>query len=171
MVATGLMCVACCMQATGATEGDLAAGKVPDSIRDLQTAIDGMRTVMSIHALWMLASMDKIVECVNSGIPEDYETAISSHKEQIIWSVIQMDIHNHVCDLITIESHFCHCLSLLWDASLLDDACQGKRQALQRDLTMHMLYTSSVSAVDTILHKLMPLRTSRARQDKFETCP
>ena len=166
------------MQANASTPGDDAAGDDGiDSIRtpkrrtnEFNAAIDGMRIVMSIHAQWMLGIVDNITKCAESGIPEDYETAISSHKEQIIWSVIQMDIHNPVCDLITIENQFCHCLSLLWDASLLDDACQGKRQALQRDLTMHKLYTSSVSAVDTILHKLIPLRTSRARQDKYDTC-
>ena len=159
------------MQANAWTETDLAAGEVPDSVRDLQVAIDGMKCVMSIHALWMLEIFDTIVQCANSGIPNEYETAISSHKEQIIWSVIKMEIHNHVCDLVTLESTFFECLSLLWKASLLDDACQRKRQVLERHLTRHKLYTSSVSAVDTILHKVLPLRTSRARQDKYDACP
>ena len=158
------------MQANAWTETDLAAGEVPDSVRDLQVAIDGMKCVMSIHALWMLEIFDTIVQCANSGIPNEYETAISSHKEQIIWSVIKMEIHNHVCDLVTLESTFFGCLSLLWKASLLDDACQRKRQVLERHLTQHKLYTSSVSAVDTILNKVLPLRTSRARQDKYDAC-
>ena len=158
------------MQANAWTETDLAAGEVPDSVRDLQVAIDGMKCVMSIHALWMLEIFDTIVQCANSGIPNEYETAISSDKEQIIWSVIKMEIHNHVVDLVTLESTFFECLSLLRKASLLDDACQRKRQVLERHLTRHKLYTSSVSAVDTILHKVLPLRTSRARQDKYDAC-
>ena len=159
------------MQANAWTETDLAAGEVPDSVRDLQVAIDGMKCVMSIHALWMLEIFDTIVQCANSGIPNEYETAISSHKEQIIWSVIKMEIHNHVVDLVTLESTFFECLSLLWKASLLDDACQRKRQVLEGHLTRHKLYTSSVSAVDTLLHKVLPLRTSRARQDKYDARP
>ena len=42
------------MQANALTEEDLAAGEVLDSIRDFQAAIDGMRTLMSIHAQWVL---------------------------------------------------------------------------------------------------------------------
>ena len=159
------------MQANGLTEEDLAAGEVLDPIRDFQAAIDGMRAVMSQHARWMLRIVGEIVQCANYEIPKEYETAISSHKEQIIWSVIKMEIHNHVCDLVTLESTFFECLSLLWKASLLDDACQRKRQVLEGHLTRHKLYTSSVSAVDTILHKVLPLRTSRARQDKYDACP
>ena len=120
------------MQANASTEGDLAAGEVPDSVRDLQVAIDGMKCVMSIHALWMLKICDTIVQSASSGIPKEYETAISSHKEQIIWSVIKMDIHNHVCDLIAIESQFFDCLSLLWKASLLDEACERNMQVLKK---------------------------------------
>ena len=159
------------MQANAWTETDLAAGEVPDSVRDLQVAIDGMKCVMSIHALWMLEIFDTIVQCANSGIPNEYETAISTHKEQIIWSVIKMEIHNHVCDLVTLESTFFECLSLLWKASLLDDACERNMQVLKKQVTQHRLYISSVEAAHTILHDLMPLRTNQARQDKYDTCP
>ena len=159
------------MQANAWTETDLAAGEVPDSVRDLQVAIDGMKCVMSIHALWMLEIVDTIVQCANSGIPNEYETAISSHKEQIIWSVIKMDIHNVVCDLIAIEGQFFECLSMLRKVSLLDDDCQRECQDLERVLAQHKLYISSVTAVNTILTKLTPLRISRARQDQYETCP
>ena len=60
---------------------------------------------------------------------------------------------------------------LLYKSSLLDDASERKRQALARTVQMHKLYVSSVSAVDTILHKVMPLCTSRARQDKYDQRP
>ena len=60
---------------------------------------------------------------------------------------------------------------LLYKSSLLDDASERKRQALARTVQMHKLYVSSVSAVDTILHKVMPLRTSRASQDKYDMWP
>ena len=159
------------MQANALTEEDLAAGEVLDSIRDFQAAIDGMRAVMSKHALRMLRIVGEIVQCANYGIPKEYETAISSRKEQIIWFVIKMDIHNVVCDLIAIEGEFFECLSMLRKVSLLDDDCQKEWQDLERVLAQHKLYISSVTAVNTILTKLIPLRTSRARQDKYETCP
>ena len=149
----------------------MAAGNVPDCVSALIAAIDGMGVVMNIHAQWMLGIIDNITVVAQSGIPRDYDTAISSHKEQIIWSVIKQDIHNYVADLICLESTFFGCLSLLYKSSLLDDASERKRHALARTVQMHKLYVSSVSAVDTILHKVMPLRTSRARQDKYDMWP
>ena len=159
------------MQATSSTPADVAAGNVPDCVSALIAAIDGMGVVMNIHAQWMLGITDQISRCAESGIPIDFETAISSHKEQIIWSVIKPDIHNYICDLIGLESTFFDCLSLLYKASLLDDPTERRRQTLAKSVHKHRLYTSSVSAVDTILTKVMPLRTSRARQDKYDQRP
>ena len=130
-----------------------------------------MRIVMSIHAQWMLGIVDNITKCAESGIPEDYEMAIGSHKAKIIWSVIKIDIHNYVCDLVGLESAFFDCLFSLWKASLLDEACERNMQVLKKHVTQHRLYISSVEAAHTILHDLMPLRTNQARQDKYDTCP
>ena len=42
-------------------------------VHALNAAIDSMRMVMSIHAHWMLGTIDKIMESAESGIPRDYE--------------------------------------------------------------------------------------------------
>ena len=120
----------------------------------------------------MLGIIDSVTKAAESGIPKDYETAISSHKESIIWSVIKMETHNYVCDLVGVESTVFDCLSILCkQVPLLDQEALSKKQAFDKHVMQHRLYTSSVSAVDTILHKVIPLRTSRARQDKFDMCP
>ena len=121
----------------------------------------------------MLGIIDSVKNAAESGIPKDYETAISSHKESIIWSVIKMETHNYVCDLVGLESTVFDCLSILCKKTvpLLDQEALSKKQVFDKHVMQHRLYTSSVSAVDTIFHNVIPLRTSRARQDKFDMCP
>ena len=128
------MCT-CCTQANASTPGDVAAGDVHDSVHALNAAIDGMRMVMSIHAHWMLGIIDKIMESAESGIPRDYEEAISSYKEDIIWEKIKMDVHDHVCVLVAVESRVFDSLSLLCKASLLDEASEKKTQVLEKHKT------------------------------------
>ena len=102
----------------------MAAGDVPPVVRDMQAAIDGMRIVMSIHAQWMLGIVSKITDEARSRIPKDYEAAIASHQEHIIRKMINKNILDQVCDFVGLESTFLECLSLLLEASLLDEECQ-----------------------------------------------
>ena len=69
--------------------------------------------MMSIHAQWMLGILDTVTRQATSGIPKDYETAISSNTESIVWSVIKMDTHNYVCDLVGLESTLFDSLSTI----------------------------------------------------------
>ena len=163
------MCT-CSTQANASTPGNVAAGNVPDSVHALNAAIDGMRMVMSIHAHWMLGTIDKIMESAESGIPRDYEEAISSYKDDIIWEKIKMDVHDHVCVLVAAESRVFDSLSLLCKASLWDEASERKTQVWEKHMTQHKLYTSSVRAIETILHKVKLLRTSQACQDHYNAC-
>ena len=160
---------ACLMQANAK---DLAAGEVAGSFNDLQKAIDGMRAVMSIHSQWMLSIFEKnITPRAELGIPQDYEKAISTNNEEIFWKAIEWEKHTDVSELVGLESLFIQCLSLLQKASLLDEDCQTKMQDLQNHLTRHRLYTSSVSAVDTIITTVIPLKSSRDRKRQFDSCP
>ena len=116
--------------------------------------------------------MDTVKCEAESGIPRDYDAAIGSHKESIIWQTIKIDTHNYVCDLVGLEATLFEALSLLCNkVSLLDEEALRKKQIFDKNVMQHKIYTSSVSAVDTILTKVLPLRTSRARQDKFNACP
>ena len=116
--------------------------------------------------------METVSLQADSLIPGDYEAAIGSHKESIIWQTIKIDTHNYVCDLVGLESTLFEALSLLCNkVSLLDEEALRKKQIFDKYVMQHKIYTSSVSAVDTILAKVLPLRTSRARQDKFDACP
>ena len=68
------------------------------------------------------------------GFP-DYEEAISSYKDDIIWEKIKMDVHDHVCVLVAAESRVFDSLSLLCKASLLDEASEKKTQVLEKHKT------------------------------------
>ena len=81
-----------------------------------------------------------------------------------------MDVHDHVCVLVAAESRVFDSLSLLCKASLLDEASERKTQVWEKHMTQHKLYTSSVRAVETILHKVKLLRTSQACQDHYDAC-
>ena len=86
----------------------------------------------------MLGIIDSVKNAAESGIPKDYETAISSHKESIIWSVIKMETHNYVCDLVGLESTVFDCLSILCEkVSLLDQEALSKKQVFDKHVLQH----------------------------------
>ena len=55
-------------------------------------------------------------------------------------------------------------------ASLLDETSERKTQVWEKHMTQHKLYTSSVRAIETILHKVKLLRTSQSCQEHFNAC-
>ena len=86
----------------------------------------------------MLGIIDSVKNAAESGIPKDYETAISSHKESIIWSVIKMETHNYVCDLVGLESTVFDCLSILCKkVPLLDQEALSKKQVFDKHVMQH----------------------------------
>ena len=103
------------------------------------------------------------------GFPEITKN-ISSYKDDIIWEKIKMDVHDHVRVLVAAESKVFDSLSLLCKASLLDEASERKTQVWEKHMTQHKLYTLSVRAIETILHKVKLLRTSQACQDHYNAC-
>ena len=115
-------------KASSGTPGDVAAGGALESIDAFNTAIRGLKDVMSIHAKWMMDIHTKIIDCVEAGIPKNYEQAIHTHKESVIWSVIKMDKHNYVCDLVEMESTINDSLSLLRREQLLDEDAEKTKQ-------------------------------------------
>ena len=85
-------------------------------------AVDGMRIVMSIHGMWLMNVITTFTTQANKGIPRDWEAAIGSHKESIIWKTINQDQHNHVCDLIgcrsTVYGRRCGRLTIVYTMDL-----------------------------------------------------
>ena len=101
--------------------------------------------MMSIHANLLSGCLGLSTASRTPSSPKDYETAISSHKESIIWSVIKMETHNYVCDLVGLESTVFDCLSILCKkVPLLDQEALSKKQVFDKHVMQHRLYTSSV---------------------------